>query len=130
MQPKFTITILKEIFGIARLDKNSPIPEWAKKGSFYSITNTSDELSIVCEKTNIPEDVKISNNWKIFKIEGPFDFSLVGIMAHLSTVLADGGVSIFTISTFDTDYILVKEENLEKATELLRKAGHIVNNQQ
>ena len=67
---------------------------------------------------------KIDKGWKVFKVEGPLDFSLVGIMANLSSTLASGGVGVFVISTYDTDYVLVKKENLEKAIELLSKAGH------
>lgn len=125
---KLTLSVLNDTFAICRFDKTSPVPEWATKGDFYSITHTDDELSIVCSQENIREVDKIDKGWKALKVKGPLDFSLVGIMANLSSTLANGGVSVFVISTFDTDYILVKEESLKKAIDLLAQAGHTVNN--
>jgi uncharacterized protein len=123
---KLNLTVLQDTFAICRFDKNAPIPDWIQKEKFYSITRTSDELSIVCTETNAQTGEKIDKGWKAFKVEGPLDFSLVGILSNLSGILTDGGVSIFVISTYDTDYILVKKENLENAADLFTKAGHIV----
>lgn len=118
------LSILKETFAVCRFSPTEKIPDWALKGSLYSVTKTSDELSIVCPQELVGKAEKIDMGWRVFKIEGPLDFSLVGIIANLSSTLAKGGVSVFVISTYDTDYVLVKEENLEKAIELLSKAGH------
>lgn len=123
---KFTLSILNDTFAICRFPKNFTIPEWAHKGRFYSLTQTDDELSIVCSQENIGEADKVDKGWKALKVEGPLDLSLIGIIADLSSILANGGIGIFTVSTYDTDYILVKEENLEKAIDLLTKAGHTV----
>ncbi|WP_254171561.1 ACT domain-containing protein [Clostridioides difficile] len=93
---------------------------------FYSITRTDDELSVVCLNNNIPSDVKSEKEWRILKILGPLDFSLVGILSKLSSLLADNKISIFAISTYDTDYILVKEKDIENACKILSCNGYEV----
>lgn len=110
-----TMRLLDEKYGVCRLDKNELIPEWAQNSDFFSITKTSDELSIVCSQDNIPDDIKCEKDWRILKVEGPLDFSLVGILASISAVLAKARISIFAISTYDTDYILVKNNDIDKA---------------
>jgi len=114
-----SMKLLKEKYGVCRLDKNELLPEWAQKSDFFSITRTSDELSIVCSQKDIPSDIKFEGDWKILKIEGPLDFSLVGILSSISTILAQNGISIFVISTYDTDYILVKNDDMDSALESL-----------
>lgn len=105
---------------------DSEVPAWAFKGEFCTISKTVDELSVVCESQWIPEGVQVERGWKAMKVEGPLDFSLVGILASLSGTLAERGVSIFAVSTFDTDYLLVKEWDLEKAMGALLSAGHTI----
>ncbi|MGY0372375.1 ACT domain-containing protein [Clostridium sp. JNZ J1-5] len=114
-----TMRLLKEKYGVCRLDKTDLIPEWTKDSDFFSITKTSDELSIVCFQDSIPNDVKCERDWRILKIEGPLDFSLIGILASISAILAQKGISIFAISTYDTDYILVKDKDINNAIEAL-----------
>lgn len=80
-----------------------------------------DELSIVSELDGIPSDIKCEKDWRTLKVEGPLDFSLVGILAAISTILADDGISIFAISTYDTDYILVRHKDIDKAISALTK---------
>ncbi|MDD3225747.1 MAG: ACT domain-containing protein [Clostridium sp.] len=116
-----TMKLLKEKFGVCRLEKNDLIPEWANSSDFFSITRTSDELSIVCSQDSIPNDIKCDKNWRILKIEGPLDFSLIGILAPIATILAEKGISIFAVSTYDTDYILVKNKDIDNAVEALAK---------
>lgn len=94
-------------------------------GSFLSITRTPDELSIVCAEDDAPENAMVEGGWRAMKVEGPLDFPLVGILVSISAPLAEAGVSIFAVSTFDTDYVLVKEENLERAVSALEGAGHV-----
>ena len=118
---KLTLKLLKEKYGVARLNKESEIPTWAFKGEFYSIIKTEDELSIVSLEENIPLDIICENDWRILKIEGPLDFSLVGILSKISSLMAENSISIFAISTYDTDYILIKENNIEKAINVLEK---------
>jgi hypothetical protein len=119
-----TMKLLKEKYGVCRLNKTELIPEWAKNSDFLSITKTSDELSIVCFEDNIPNDIKCEKNWRVLKIEGPLDFSLIGILASISTILAQKGISIFAISTYDTDYILVKNKDIDNAIDSLIKEGY------
>jgi len=116
-----TMKLLKEKYGVCRLNKNELIPEWAQNSDFFSITKTCDELSIVCSQDDIPNDIQCEKDWKILKIEGPLDFSLIGILASISTILAQKGISIFAISTYDTDYILVKNKDIRNAIDSLVK---------
>ena len=121
---KLNLLILAETLAICRLEKDAAIPEWAKRGTFASITRTAEELSIVCPQIQVPAEIKREGGWRCIKVKGPLDFSLTGILASLTTPLAQEGVSIFAISTYDTDYLLVKEENLERAIEILVKKGN------
>ena len=120
---KLNLTITPEKLAIVQLPADEKIPNWVS-GNFYSITQTEDELSIVCNQDVVPKNAKADKGWKAIKIMGLLDFSLVGILANLSTILAKVNISIFAISTYNTDYLLVKKENLEKATEALKSAGH------
>lgn len=115
LETKLKMKLLKEKYGVCRLDKNELIPNWAVDGEFYSITKTEDELSIVCVQDKIPQGIKCEENWKVLKIEGPLDFSLVGILAAISNLMAKNSISIFAISTYDTDYILIKEKDVDRA---------------
>lgn len=114
-----TMELLEGIYGVCRLEKNELIPNWAQNGDFFSITRTADELSIVCSEEFIPADVKYEGDWRILKIKGPLVFSLVGILASISTILAQKGITIFAISTYDTDYILVKNKDIDNTVEAL-----------
>jgi uncharacterized protein len=124
MNPSLKLSLLPSPLVICRLEANAPIPDWALLGNFFSITRTSDELSVVCSETWLPSDIKAEGGWRGLKVSGPLDFSLTGILAGLANTLARVGVSIFAISTYDTDYILVKEKDLEKAISALKEAGN------
>jgi len=106
------------------LSADGPVPEWAWSGPFTSVTRTADELSIVCVADRVPEEHQPKSPWVCFKLEGPFSFSKVGILASVTGPLAESGVPIFAVSTFDTDYVLVEAENVEIALQALRDAGH------
>ncbi|HHX25017.1 MAG TPA: ACT domain-containing protein [Thermoanaerobacterales bacterium] len=125
MEKQLTIKVFEETLVVCRLDKSAQVPDWTE-GNFLTITRTPDELSIVCCQENIPEDVKCERGWRYFKIDDVLDFSLVGILASLSGILASHGISIFAISTYDTDYILVKEEELDRAVQVLKLEGYCV----
>lgn len=116
---KLTLSILSESLGICHFDKKSPIPGWAMDISFCSITRTKDELSIVCPQDKIPGGVLAEKDWRAFKLESTADIFSVGIIASLSQPLAEAGISLFNISTYETNYILVEEKNLAKAVEIL-----------
>ncbi len=131
MEEKLTLKLLKERYGVIRLEKGESIPTWVFAGEFYSITKTEDELSVVCIENNISLDIKnkkCETAWRILKVEGPLDFSLVGILAKISTLMANNSISIFAISTYDTDYILIKENNIKKAINTLTANGYKVSN--
>lgn len=117
---KLRLTVLPQMFAICRLEKNVPIPDWALRGSqFSSITASSEEISIVCDESVVPPDVKVVKGWKAFKAEGPLNLSMTGVIAMLTGPLADAGISVFTLSTYDTDYLLVKSESFEEAVKVL-----------
>lgn len=119
-----TLSILPDAFAVCRLDAHVQIPSWVTSGNFFSITRTTDELSLVCRENDVPDGTRCERAWRCLKIEGPLDFALTGILASLAVPLANTGISIFALSTFDTDYVLVKENNLEKAIAVLQNAGH------
>jgi uncharacterized protein len=114
---------LPEILAVCRLDPQSEIPSWTLKSRFFSITKTSDELSIVCEQTLVPSNIKAETDWMGFRVVGTLDFSLTGILAAIANPLAQEKISIFAISTFDTDYVLIKSATWESAKQVLQKAG-------
>lgn len=118
---KLTLSILPEKLGICHFDKNSSIPDFAKDISFCSITRTPNELSVICSQDKIPAGVIMEKDWRALKVEGPLGFILTGIVASLAKPLADAEISIFYISTFETDYLLVEDRNLEKTKEILSR---------
>lgn len=120
-EKKLTLRLLDGNYGVCRLSLGGEFPQWALGSSFYSITKTSEELSVVCAQQDIPGDVLCERDWRILKVEGPLDFSLVGILFSVSMVLAENDISIFAISTYDTDYILVKDKDADGAVKALRK---------
>lgn len=113
------IKVLKDRYSICRLESEDMVPLWVDTKNFISITRTEDELSIVCIDKNIPNEIKSEKGWRVLKVEGPLDFSLIGILSKISGILAKEKISIFVVSTFDTDYILVKEESLENSIKVL-----------
>lgn len=121
---KLTLSILPETLVICQMDKDARIPDWLLASTFYSITKTAEELSVVCPQTNVPEGIKKDEGWRCLKVEGPLDFSAAGILASLTMPLAKEGISVFAVSTYNTDYLLVKEQHLGKAVQILAQNGH------
>ena len=113
-----------ETFAISKLSAKNEQPQWHADKGFSSITRTEDELSIVCEQKYVPLDVVSSRNWQMLQIVAQMDFSLVGILARIATPLAAAGISIFSISTYDTDYILIQKKQLELAMKVLVEEGY------
>lgn len=109
---------------VIRQDSNSPVPGWATKGEFVSITRTADELSIVCSADYVPKEFATAPRWICLKLKGPFPFSQTGVLLSFIAPLSSNAVPIFAISTYDTDYILIPPEHIDRAIELLREAGH------
>ncbi|MCU0493429.1 MAG: ACT domain-containing protein [Chloroflexaceae bacterium] len=118
------LNLLPETFAICRFAPGAALPAWALAGDFFAITRTADELSVVCTQGLVPAETVASRDWRCLKVAGPLDFSLTGVLASLAGPLADAGISIFAISTYDTDYLLVKTDKLEAAVAVLRAAGH------
>jgi len=125
-----TLEISELELAICRLPPTSSIPDWIGKSDFISVTRTRDELSIVCREDLVPDDVKAEHNWRMLGIQGPLDFSMTGVLASLVNPLADAGIAVFVISTYDTDYLLVKEDCFEQALEFLQLTCIIENRQE
>ena len=123
---QLTFLVLPDLFSVCKLDVNAPIPSWASSGTVFSITRTADELSIVCQQNLVPDGVRCERGWRCLRVAGTMAFSMTGVVASLSTPLAEAGIGIFVISTFDTDYLLVKEDDFQNALAALRAAGHAV----
>lgn len=121
---KIKMKALKKTYAVCRLEKEEQIPSWALKGEYLSITKTEDELSIVCAEECVPENIRCEKSWRILKVLGPLDFSLIGILSDISTTLANNNISIFAISTYDTDYILIKDTDFENGRRSLAEAGY------
>jgi uncharacterized protein len=117
---------LNKTYAIVRLASDAQIPDWATLGEFTSVTRTADELSIVCPIENLPANVQSPNRWICLKLEGPFPFSLTGILLSFIEPLSSNSIPIFVISTFDTDYVLIQEEFREAALDQLKEAGHLL----
>ena len=112
---------------MAGLAAGIEMPAWAVAGEFFCITRSPEELSIVCAENLVPaerEGVLIEGGWTALRLEGPFPFAMTGVLASFIQPLADAGISVFAISTFDTDYVLVKTDSLKGALTALGAAGH------
>jgi hypothetical protein len=118
--------ILEETFAVCRLPKDAPVPEWAAGSSFLSITRTREELSIVCDARLVPAGVRKEDGWRCLAVEGPLDFAETGVAASIAAPLANAGVSVLLIATFDTDFALVRSTSLELAVCALQAAGHTI----
>lgn len=122
-----TLSILPEKFGICHLAAKSPVPDWATTGEFFSITRSKQELSIVYPQEKIPAGVLFEKDWRAFMLEGIVDgIYAVGIIASLSKPLAENGISIFNISTYETNYIFIEDKNLQRAKEILSTVCNIL----
>ncbi|WP_429845318.1 ACT domain-containing protein [Brevibacillus sp. FIR094] len=128
---KLNLKILNSTFSIVKFPPTETMPLWVTKCDIFSITRTNEELSIVCPSECLPfkqEFMEVENDWKCIKVEGILDFGLTGILASLANPLAENKISIFAISTFNTDYLLVKSQYIEKARLVLESEGHSFTN--
>ncbi len=121
-----TLTLLPEHFAICRLEPDAPIPDWAmiRPASFFAITQTKEELSVICPQQHVPADVMAYTGWRCLKLEGPFELEEPGILAALVTPLAQAGIAVFAEATYDTDYLLVNQ--IENAIHTLEQLNHRV----
>ncbi|HEY5479155.1 MAG TPA: ACT domain-containing protein [Gaiellaceae bacterium] len=117
------LRLLAGSYAVSRLSPDEALPEWAR-GELLAVIWTPDELSIVSAADSVPESVRSELGWRVLRVAGPLDFSLVGILAALTGALARAEVAVFSLSTFDTDYLLVRERDLERALSALESDGH------
>lgn len=123
MSDPLNLSLLRDTLAICRLGAGEPVPAWAWTGEPASVTRTRDELSVVCRADAVPDGVPRETGWRCLRVEGPLDFGLTGILAALTAPLAASGIPVFAVCTYDTDYVMVKAESLERAAQALRAAG-------
>lgn len=122
--PSLTLQELHGPYAVCRLDSIAAFPAWADGEGFVSISRTADELSVVCRAERVPAGINADLPWTGFKLQGPFPFDATGIALSVIAPLSEAGVGIFLVSTFDTDYLLVKAGNAALARKELETAGH------
>jgi len=122
------LTLLEVVgrFGVCKLPPGSAIPAWATAGDVFSVTRTGDELSVVCRQEMVPAETQAEVGWRCLRVAGAMPFTLIGVLASLTGPVAAAGVGVFAVSTFDTDYLFVKEAEFPEAVAALRGAGHSV----
>ena len=118
------LSVLFETFTIHKFSTNVSIPEEILKSNYYSVSKTENELSVVCSEIIEVQSLQNSKRWKCIKVKSPLDFNLTGILTGISDILSQGNISIFAISTFDTDYILVRTQDLSSTITTLRQASY------
>jgi hypothetical protein len=123
---RLTLLVVDGDFAVCKLESDAPIPPWATAGQLFSVTRTADELSIVCCQDDVPEGVPCERDYCCLRVAGTMPFSVVGVLAALTVPVARAGISVFAISTFDTDYLLLKAGDFEKAIAALQQAGHSI----
>jgi uncharacterized protein len=123
---RLELTLLPLRLAVSRLAVDAPLPAWATQGSLLSVTRTSDELSIVAEESVTPAGLQTQPGWRALKVHGPFAFSEIGVISALASPLAESKISMFVLSTFDTDYLLIASGNLAAAIAVLEQAGHTI----
>jgi hypothetical protein len=119
------LLLLPGLYAVCRLPADAGTPAWAA-GQFVCVTRTAEELSVVCREDVVPKGSRCEQGWRCLRVAGTLDFSLVGVLASLLVPLAEAGVGVFCVSTFDTDYLLVKVADVDRAMLALREAGHRV----
>lgn len=122
--PHLELDLLEGTFAVCRLDADAALPGWVAGGPFVSVSRTADELSLVCLQGAVPEGVRCERGWRCLRVAGSLEFSLVGVLASLVAPLAKAGIPVLAVSTFDTDYLLVRETDLPGTVSALEEAGH------
>jgi len=123
---RLRFSLLPGLHAVCRLPAGDPIPGWTAGDGFLSITRTAEELSIVCPDDRVPEEVHAERGWRCLKVQGPLAFTEVGVVASFAAPLAEARIGIFVVSTYDTDYLLVKAGDLEKTVFVLSGEGNQV----
>lgn len=120
-----TLRVLPDMYAIWQLPADAPMPTWAP-GAFVCVIRTDTELSGVCPHAHVPAGAVVDTGWCCLQFVGPFDLTLTGIMVRVAQPLATAGVPIFTLATYNTDYILVPQARYSDALQALQRAGHRV----
>ena len=123
---KLSLSLLPHKYAACQFHPDKHIPYWALLGDFVSLTRTHEELSIVCQQDNVPDDIEAERGWRCLQVQGAFDFSAAGVHASLAIPLAEADISVLAIATYATDYLLIKEKNVERALQVLEQAGHYI----
>jgi hypothetical protein len=118
-RPRRVLTVLPEHLAVCRLPAAAPVPLWALGGEFHSLTRTEQELSVVCPEGMVPLEAQAERGWRALRLEGPIDFDETGVLAGLVAPLAAAGIPVFALSTYDTDYLLVKQRDFARAMKVL-----------
>jgi hypothetical protein len=126
-RPKLPLELLPDTLAVCRLAPDAAVPGWAQSSHrFLTISRTGEELSITAVQAGVPDGVRCERDYRALRVRGPLPLDLIGILASIADPLAAAGLSIFAISTFDTDYVLVKSKDLTAALAALERAGHRV----
>ena len=120
---KMTLILMKETLAVCRLSPQDELPAWVLSEPFFCVTRTEDELSLLIYQDRVPQDWLCEKDWRAFKLQGPLPFNLLGILASIANPLAQAGISIFALSTYDTDYVLVRSFELELTCKVLDFEG-------
>jgi len=129
MAYKLRLRKILQQLAVCRLAPDAPLPSWATSGDIWSVTRTPTELSVVCSQNSLPQNLPAERNWVALQVVSPISFGMVGILSSLTVPLADAGVSIFVLSTYETDFVLVRDESFEIASRVLTQAGHKIDDQ-
>ena len=120
------LTVERWDLAVCQLPENAPIPEWASRATFQAFLRTPGELTVVCDASVVPDDVRSQKGWRCFRLKGPIPFTETGVLSSIAVPLAAANIGIFVLSTFDTDYVLVAGRQLDNASRALVAAGHRV----
>jgi uncharacterized protein len=116
---------LPDSYAVVRLQPGAELPDWVDKGPCRSVTRTDHEVSVVCRDHDVPEGESVDRGWTVLEVMGPLDFTLTGVISSLVGPLAEVEIPIFLISTFESDYVLVRSSDLARAADALEDAGHV-----
>lgn len=120
---KLALKVVPGAFAVCRLPAGTPLPDWFRPGGFASASWSEDELSLACAESQVPEEVQCERGWRCLMLQGPFAFDLTGILLQVLRPLAAANIGIFAVSTFDTDYVLVKDHAFDHAKQALVESG-------
>jgi hypothetical protein len=126
MPTSLTLRLLPDTLAVCHLEPDAAMPWWATVAPFFSVTRTTEELSVICAASRVPRGTNATYDWRALQLHGRFHHSLFGLMDAISTPLAGAGVSILVVATFDTHYVLVRDPQLADAMTALHAAGHRV----